>query len=87
MLALDQYSQAIGFDASLSEAFIRRAQLRYKVFGDINGALNDFTRAIKNSEKPDYNLYFQRAKCSVRAKKYEEGLIDLNLAIQLKSQL
>jgi len=83
MLALDQYSQAIGFDASLSEAFIRRAQLRYKVFRDVNGALNDFSLAIKNSEKPDYNLYFQKAKFSARAKKYEESLKDLDLAIQL----
>lgn len=82
-LALESYTAAIGYDKSLTEAFIRRANLRIKKMNDYQGAIYDFTNALK--QKQDAYIYFQRAKCYIKIKNYPEVLNDLNSAIELNN--
>jgi curved DNA-binding protein CbpA len=83
MFAMQSYSSAIGYDKKLIEAYLRRADLRSRYLLDYEGALSDYSSAIKNNETEDAGLYFKRAKCYLKLKKYEEGLNDLDKASEI----
>jgi curved DNA-binding protein CbpA len=84
LFALESYTAAIGYDENLTEAFIRRANLRIKKMNDYQGAIYDYTTVLK--QKKDANIYFQRAKCYIKIKNYPEVLKDLNSAIELNNK-
>src|SRR5690606_1233290 len=81
LFAMESYSAAIGYDERLTEAYVRRADLRIKIMKDYEGAARDYSHALK--EKEDADLYFKRAKCYLKIKNYLEVLSDLNKAIVL----
>jgi curved DNA-binding protein CbpA len=82
--ALESYSAAIGYDHNLTEAFVRRGDLRIKKMHDYHGAIQDYSVALK--QRHDDQLYFKRAKCYIKLKKYPEVLQDLDSAIQLNKK-
>lgn len=81
MFAMEHFSAAISYDESLTEAFIQRGNLRIKIMKDFTGAAGDYSKALKHKE--DAALYFKRAKCYLKLKRYEEGMTDLDKAIEL----
>ncbi len=78
--ALESYSAAIAYDDRFGPAHIKRGMLRMMLWDDYKGAYYDFSNAIKYNEKPDANLYFQRAKCQIGLNNKEDALTDLNEA-------
>jgi curved DNA-binding protein CbpA len=82
--AFEYYADALEYNDEFTEAYQKRAELRLKIYNDYKGAFNDFNKAIKTSEKKKWNLYFARAKCNIKLKKYEEAVLDLNEATELK---
>lgn len=81
LFAMQYYSEAIGYDESLSEAYLLRAGLRIKLMKDYHGAILDYSKILEQKEDPE--IYFKRAKCHIQLKKYEEVMNDLNKAITL----
>jgi curved DNA-binding protein CbpA len=83
-LAMDYYSSALEYNDGFTEAYKKRGELRQRIFNDYKGAFNDYNKAIKTSEKKIWGLYFLRAKCNIKLKKYEEAVADLREAATIK---
>jgi curved DNA-binding protein CbpA len=84
MLAMEYYTSALEYNDEFTEAYKKRGELRERVFNDYKGAFNDYNKAIKTSEKKIWDLYFLRAKCNIKLKKYEEAINDLKEATTIK---
>ncbi|WP_062543374.1 J domain-containing protein [Rufibacter tibetensis] len=77
------YSTALEHKPKLEEARIRRADLRLTHLNNPAGAIEDYTAALKESDKPPAAWYAARGKSYLRTKRYPEALKDLNKAISL----
>jgi curved DNA-binding protein CbpA len=82
--ALESYSNALEYDDEFTEAYKKRAELRLRIFNDYKGGFQDYNKAINSSEKKKWDLYFSRAKCNIKLKKYDEAVHDLREAAILK---
>jgi curved DNA-binding protein CbpA len=82
--AFEHYADALEYDDEFTEAYQKRAELRIRIFNDYKGAFNDYNKAIRTSDKKNWDLYFSRAKCNIKLKKYEEAAVDLKEASELK---
>ncbi|MES2836077.1 MAG: OmpA family protein [Bacteroidota bacterium] len=73
--AINHVNTAIGTNDNFIEAFKLRAEL-YKKTGQLQSAINDYTKLILSFKKADQN-YFERGTCYLDLGKYADAVKDL----------
>ena len=88
--ALQQYTQAIGIDPESIGAYANRATAK-RLRGDLRGALEDYSAAIRNHLEGDSDedtkriggVYWYRGQTRMELGQVGEGITDMNQAIKL----
>jgi tetratricopeptide (TPR) repeat protein len=83
--ALKHFNAALRADAELGNAFFGRAQARYLLDGDIDGAIDDLSEAIYINPK-HAAAYVWRGQLNIVRRKEELALTDLNQALRLNAK-
>lgn len=78
--ALDDYSQAIAFDAQYQEAISARANLYKKVNPEL--AMQEFDNALELDDS-DYKAYINRSNYLREQKEFDKALEDINKAVEI----
>jgi len=77
---IDNYNEAIGYNPENVEFYINRA-LAFRAKKDYNGAVSDYTNAIKLSRRE--TLFFDRGRLFSEMDKLDNAILDYNEAIKL----
>ncbi|WP_369765263.1 tetratricopeptide repeat protein [Flavobacterium sp. WC2429] len=78
--ALSYFEKALELDAFNADALRYRGEIKYDS-DDYNGAIEDYTKAIKIN--PDASYYFSRGLAFYYLKDYKNALKDMDVAIKL----
>lgn len=91
--ALTHYSQAIDLDKTKGDYYFNRGTVK-KDMNSYQEAIEDFEQAIKfweqksSSQSPEENIYqafYLKGICLRQLEKYDESIVDLRKAVELKS--
>lgn len=81
--AIEDYNALIELDENLFN-YKQRAKAKEEA-GDLKGALNDLTHALKMQEDPDLSILEQRGLLLSKAKLYDKAIADLKTYIKLNA--
>lgn len=83
--ALDKLDEALDFDDTYAEAYLKRGQLQLEIGRNAIQAYADFDNAIRYAESPVAEMYFFRALSLYKMGEYHRVIEDCTQAIQEES--
>jgi curved DNA-binding protein CbpA len=83
--ALDKLDEALYFDDTYAEAYLKRGQLQLEIGRNSIQAYSDFDKAIRYAESPVPEMYFFRALSLFKMGEYHRVIEDCTQALQEKS--
>lgn len=80
--AIEYFDQVIARD-TMNPSFYQNRGFQKMNIRDLDGAMRDFTKAIKLNEEDSYSLY-QRAQIWLKKNDFEKAIEDLNIVIEVE---